>query len=59
MLDSKGNPFWDQDADQACYNAIKDNLRSDIPVVEIDCNINDQEFSDKATELLEEMIKNK
>jgi len=59
MLDSKGNPFWDQDVDQACYNAIKDNLRSDITVVEIDCNINDQEFSDKATELLEEMIKNK
>jgi len=59
MLDSKGNPFWDQDADQACYNAIKDNLRSDIPVVEINCNINDKEFSDKATELLEEMIKNK
>jgi len=59
MLDSKGNPFWDQDADQACYNAIKDNLRSDIPVVEIDCNINDKEFSDKATELLEKMIKNK
>ena len=59
MLDSKGNPFWDQDVNQACYNAIKDNLRSDIPVVEIDCNINDQEFSDKATELLEKMIKNK
>ncbi|MEA2015625.1 MAG: Tm-1-like ATP-binding domain-containing protein [Actinomycetota bacterium] len=59
MLDSKGNPFWDQDADQACYNAIKDNLRSDIPIVEIDCNINDKEFSDKATELLEKMIKNK
>ncbi|MBA7564721.1 hypothetical protein ES708_06388 [subsurface metagenome] len=59
MLDSKGNPFWDQDADQACYNAIKDNLRSDISVVEIDCNINDKEFSDKATELLKEMIRNK
>jgi len=56
MLDSKEGPFWDQDADQACYNAIKGNLRSGIPVIEMNCNINDKEFSNKATELLEEMI---
>ena len=56
MLDVKGSPFWDFNADQACYSAIKENLRSDITIIEMDCNINDKEFSDKATELLMEML---
>jgi uncharacterized protein (UPF0261 family) len=43
MLDSPGGAFWDAEADQACYRAIKENLRSDIPVYEVDRNINDPE----------------
>ena len=57
MLDSPGNPYWDPGADGACFNAIKENLRPDIPVVEMDCNINDPEFADKAVALLLGMMK--
>jgi uncharacterized protein (UPF0261 family) len=45
MLDSPGGRFWDPDADQACYQAIKRTLRPNIPLYELDHNINDPEFS--------------
>ncbi|MBV7335836.1 Tm-1-like ATP-binding domain-containing protein [Chloroflexi bacterium TSY] len=59
MLDSPEDRFWDPDADRACYDAIKQNLRSDIPVYELDHNINDVEFSNKAAALLLEMLANR
>ena len=45
VLDSEGGEFWDPVADQACFDAIRADLRSGIPVIEMDCNINDPEFS--------------
>jgi uncharacterized protein (UPF0261 family) len=56
MLDSPGNPYWDPGADAACYNAIKRDLESGIPLVELDANINDPEFADAAVETLRGMI---
>ncbi len=56
QLDSPGNPFWDPEADAACFNAIKANLKPGIPVIEMDANINDPEFADKAVELLLGML---
>lgn len=52
MLDSPGGQFWDPEADAACYGAIKANLKASIPVYELDYNINDPEFADRATEVL-------
>jgi len=57
MLDSPGGRFWDPEADQACYDAIKKNLKPGIPVIEIDHNINDPEFADKCAEVLLDMLK--
>jgi len=57
MLDSEGGDFWDPEADQACYDAIKQNIKSGIPVIEMDHNINDPEFADKAAETLLDMLK--
>ena len=56
MLDSPGGRFWDPAADQACYQALKDNLRDGIPVIEMDNNINDHEFADRCAEVLLEMM---
>jgi uncharacterized protein (UPF0261 family) len=56
MLDSAGGQFWDPQADQACYDAIKNNLRPGIPVIEMDNNINDPAFADTCAELLLEML---
>jgi len=56
MLDSEGDRFWDPGADQACYDALKGDLRADIPLIEMDANINDPEFAEKAVSLLLEML---
>ena len=55
-LDSPGQPFWDPEADGACFAAIRANLRPDIPVEELDANINDPAFADRAVDLLLELI---
>jgi uncharacterized protein (UPF0261 family) len=57
QLDSPGGAFWDPEADRACYDAIRDNLNPNIRYTELDANINDPEFADKAVELLLEMLK--
>jgi uncharacterized protein (UPF0261 family) len=57
MLDSEGERFWDPEADRACFDAIRNGLRADIPVHEIDHNINDPEFADIAANTLLEMLR--
>ena len=52
MLDSPGGAFWDPEADQACFGAIKKNLKPGIPVIEVNANINDAEFSGRVAETL-------
>lgn len=56
MLDSEGERFWDPEADAACFDTIKGNLNPDIPVIEVDYNINDPEFSGKVAQILLDML---
>jgi uncharacterized protein (UPF0261 family) len=56
MLDGEGQPFCDRAADQAMFDAIKENLRPGIPFVEVDRNINDPEFAAKAVEWIIQLI---
>jgi uncharacterized protein (UPF0261 family) len=51
MLDSPGGPFWDEAADQACYDAIRSGLNQGIPVIEVDSHINDRIFADRAAQV--------
>ncbi|KPL75508.1 hypothetical protein ADN00_12740 [Ornatilinea apprima] len=57
MLDSEGGRFWDPEADQACFDTIKQNLKPGIPVIEVDNNINDPEFSSKVAQTLLDLLK--
>lgn len=56
MLDSEGGRFWDPAADAACFAAIRENLRADVPLIELDCNINDPEFSGAMARKLLELL---
>jgi len=56
MLDSEGQQFWDPAADAACFDAIKQNVKSGVPVIEMPNNVNDPEFADRAVALLLEMM---
>jgi uncharacterized protein (UPF0261 family) len=57
QLDSEGNPFWSPEADRALFDALKANLRADIEVIELDANVNDPEFADRAAAELLAMVK--
>jgi uncharacterized protein (UPF0261 family) len=59
MLDADGDRFCDREADQAFFDAVRGNVRDDIPVVEIEANINDPEFAAKAVEMMLELIASK
>ncbi len=56
MLDQPGAEFWDPEADQACFAAIKAHLNQAIPLHELDHNINDPEFADFCADLLIEIL---
>ncbi len=59
ILDSPDGEFWDPDADQALFDAIKQHARDDIPVFEIDANINDDAFAEAVVEKLLEFVQTK
>ena len=56
QIDLKGEIFYWPEANQAFISALKNNLRSDIPVTEMDFDINAPEFSGKVAEALLEML---
>lgn len=45
-IDAPGQPYWDAEADGALFEAIRAGLRDDLPLLEVDANINDPEFAD-------------
>jgi uncharacterized protein (UPF0261 family) len=55
MLDSRGGAFWDEAADHACFEAIRSGLNPGIPAIEVESNINDPLFPDRATEVFLEL----
>ncbi len=57
VIDAEGGPFWWPEADEALRDALKKNLREDVPVIELDCNVNDPEFSRRCAETLLESMK--
>jgi uncharacterized protein (UPF0261 family) len=56
-LDYPGQPFWCPEADQAFVDALKNNLRLDIPVEIIDKDVNHPEFSGRVAAKLLELLK--
>jgi uncharacterized protein (UPF0261 family) len=52
VLDSPGGEFWWPEANAALFASIKKHLRADIPVVELDCNVNDAAFAECAARTL-------
>ncbi len=57
MIDAPGGPFWWPEANHAFLEALKANLRRDIPLVELDCNVNDPEFARQCAETLLALMK--
>ena len=57
MLDAPEKEFWWPEANQALFDAIKDNLKPEVSVYEMDCNINDDKFADAMAYKMLEFLK--
>ncbi len=57
VIDAPGGPFWWPEADRALLDALKENLRDGVPVVEMQCNVNAPEFARACAEALLETMK--
>ncbi|MCA9248092.1 MAG: Tm-1-like ATP-binding domain-containing protein, partial [Planctomycetales bacterium] len=57
ILDGEGMRFCDREADRAMFAALREHLDTEIPVREVDANINDKEFAEQAVGTLLEMIR--
>ena len=53
-IDRAGKPFFDPDADECLFGAIRKNLGPNVRLIEMDCHINDQEF---ASAIVNEFLK--
>ena len=51
-IDVEGKPFHDAEADAALFTALEANLASNVKFVEMDTDINDEAFAERAAELL-------
>ncbi|VTT85796.1 Transcriptional regulator [Halorubrum sp. DM2] len=45
MLDAPGEEFHDPEADAALFDALREHLDDDVELIEMDANINDEEFA--------------
>ena len=52
VISAPGGPFHDANADRALYTALKAALRPNIPVLELDCAINDPAFAEACAQTL-------
>jgi uncharacterized protein (UPF0261 family) len=52
IISTAGQPFYDQEADQALFHAIRSHLKPGIPLLELDCTINDPAFAAAAVQAL-------
>jgi uncharacterized protein (UPF0261 family) len=52
VIAAPGGPFHWPEADAALFGSLKQHLRKDIPVIEMDCNINDSAFATRCAETL-------
>ena len=59
ILGGAGERFCDRAADAAFFEAVRAHLNEEIPVYEVDVNINDPAFSLRAVEVMLELIAKK
>ncbi len=52
MLDQEGQPFHDPEANAALFGALREHVRPQVELMELDLHINDPAFADAAAERL-------
>jgi uncharacterized protein (UPF0261 family) len=57
MIDAPGQPFFDAEADEALFSALRSGVGANVELVELDCNVNDDAFADAMVEKLDGFVK--
>lgn len=52
VISAAGGPFCDPDADRALLQTLRERLRPDIRLIELDCPVNDPAFADRCVDEL-------
>lgn len=55
-IDKEGQPFYDAEADQALFQALRENVRPPVELVELDHHINDPDFANAIADRLLAML---
>jgi len=57
-IDIEGGVFYDNEADEALFSAIRENLNTDkVELIEMDLNVNDPEFAEAMAEKIDEFYR--
>ena len=56
MIDAEGQPFHDPEADAALFSALRAGLDDRVELIELECNLNDPEFSAAMADKLDEYM---
>lgn len=56
MIATEGGPFYDREADEALFAALRENLGENVELHELDLDVNDPAFADAMADRLHEMV---
>jgi uncharacterized protein (UPF0261 family) len=56
MIATEGGPFYDPEADEALFGALRDGLGSNVEVHELDLDVNDPAFAEAMANRLHELV---
>jgi uncharacterized protein (UPF0261 family) len=56
MIATEGGPFYDREADEALFAALRDGLGDNVEVHELDLDVNDPAFADAMANRLHELV---
>ncbi|MFC7095715.1 Tm-1-like ATP-binding domain-containing protein [Halobaculum marinum] len=57
MLDVEGEEFYDPEADGALFDALRENIASDVELLQLETDINDEAFARALAEKLDEYMR--
>ena len=56
MLDVEGEDFYDPEADAALFDALREAIDTDVDLIELETDINDESFAERLAETLDEYM---
>jgi uncharacterized protein (UPF0261 family) len=57
LIDAEGQPFHDPEADAALFAALREGVGERVEVIELDYNVNDDEFAQAMADKLHELLR--